>query len=322
MFEQIQPGGVTVVRPVVVPPSRTKPTAAAVILVVVAVSMFLTSQRLWGLVLAGFALVLFPVLRRAGTNVAQRRPQWLEIRPNRISAIGAAGFGAELVRTGPATLQVREVAAESRLYLIGPAGDDGSIDLAGFDIQQVGTAAMAQGWTWTPPGAAPQLAPAPTGVPTLDRREEQIRLRDSTGNRPVVNRSLPLVFGVVVVAFVLALSFVGVAGAGLVVIMIVLATIGGLLFFGSVLMSMRRGSATVVVGADRIAVKYGSLSANVVERSAVATASAGKRWARMRTPEGKQLIWIPLKPKRDEVLAAMQRHGWPISDAPGGITRH
>lgn len=287
---------------------------AGLILAVVAASMFLAGQRLWALVLAGFVLVLFPVLRRADRNVAQRRPQWLEIRPDRISAIGVAGFGAELVRTGPATLQVREMpAAGPRLYLIGPAGDDGSIDLAGFDVQQVGTAAMAQGWTWTPPGSPPQLAPMTTAhrAPT----EEQIRLRDSTGNKPVVNRALPLVFGVVVVAVVLALSFAGVAGAGLVVVMIVGATIGGLVLFGSVLMSMRRGSATVVVGTDRIAVKYGSSSANVVERSAVGSASVGSRWARMRTPEGKQLIWIPLEPKRDEVLTAMQRHGWPITDA-------
>ncbi len=296
---------------------------AGVILLVVAVSMFVAGQRVWALVLGGFVLVLFPVLRRAGRNVAQRRPQWLEIRPDRIAAIGAAGVGAELVRTGPATLQVRETAAVPRLYLIGTAGDDGSIDLAGFDIQQIATAAMAQGWTWTPPGSPPHLAPMstpqPMGTPHRAPADEQIRLRDSTGNKPVVNRALPLVFGVVVVAVVLALSFAGVAGAGLMVVMIAGATIGGLVLFGSVLMSMRRGSATVVVGSDRIAVKYGSLSANVVERSAVATASVGQRWARMRTPEGKQLIWIPLKPKRDEVLAAMQRHGWPITEV---ITKH
>ena len=286
---------------------------AGLILAVVAVWMFLTGQRLWALVLAGFVLVLFPVLRRAARNVAQRRPQWLEIRPDRISAIGAAGFGAELVPTGPATLQVREVTATGpRLYLIGPAGDDGSIALAGFDVQQVGTAAMAQGWTWTPPGSPAQLAPMPTTHRAPS--EEQIRLRDTTGNKPVVNRALPLVFGVIVAGVVLGLSFGGVAGPGLVIVMIGSAILGGLALFGSVLMSMRRGAATVVVGTDRIAVKYGSLSANVVERSAVGSASVGSRWARMRTPEGKQLIWIPLKPKRDEVLAAMQRHGWPITE--------
>ena len=297
--------------------------AAGLILVVVALLMLLTGERLWALVLAGLALVLFPVLRRAGTNTAKRRPQWLEIRPDRIAAIGSAGIGAELVRTGPATLQVREVAAASRLYLVGPGGDDGSIDLAGFDIDQVGTAAMAQGWSWTPAGATPQLAPLPTGVtPPAKTDETRIDLRRSSGNRPVVSRGLPLVFGVIVVAVVLALSFGGVTGAGLVVAMTGLAIVGAVVLFGTVLLSMRRGAATVVVGAERIAVKYGSSSANVVERSAVAMASVGKRWARLRTAEGKQLLWIPLKPKRDEVLAAMQRYGWPTSQSPGGITRH
>lgn len=320
MSEQIRPGGVTVVRPIAAPPSRSRPTAAALILVVVAASMFFTGQRVWAFVLAAFAAPLYPVLRRANRNIALRRPQLIEIGPDRISAVGAGGFGAELVRNGPATLQVREVAASPRLYLVGPAGDDGSIDLIGFDIQQVGTAAMAQGWSWTLPGAPPQLAPSQQNTRKTD--EVQIELRRTAGSRPVVNRWLPLLFGVIVVGFVLALSFGGVAGPALIVAMIALATIGGVIFFGTVLMSMRRGSATVVVGTDRIAVKYGSLSANVVERSAVASASVGARWARMRTPEGKQLIWIPLKPKRDEVLAAMQRHGWPITETPTGLTKH
>jgi hypothetical protein len=77
-------------------------------------------------------------------------------------------------------------------------------------------------------------------------------------------------------------------------------------------LAVRMASVAVRVSGERVSVQYGSLSAQVALRSAVATAVVGRRWVRLKDQSGRSLVWVPLRPKRTEVLATLASHGWPL----------
>lgn len=327
-------GPVTVVRAQTPARKRGSVLTSALVLLGVAAFVFLTGDPIFAGIIVVGGVVVYPLMRRAANRAAARQPDWIEVRADRISAVWAAGHSSELVRTEGSVLQARQLGAEPRLYLVGAAGDDGSIGLGRFDVEQIGTAAMAHGWQWIPPDSAALLGPGPATEPATGPGmsvvgpsaeagpdELRIQLRDG-GHRFTIGQRGMLLIIVPFVVLVLALSFSGVPTAAIVITTVGAGVLIGLGIVGMVLVSMRRGSAAVIVGPHRLAVKYGSLSAHVVERSAIGSASVGSRWARMRSPQGRQLIWVPLKPKRDEVLAALQRYGWPVSESPAGFQRH
>lgn len=95
-----------------------------------------------------------------------------------------------------------------------------------------------------------------------------------------------------------------------------------------------RPSTTVVISHLQVTVRYGeeaelgskppSNSREQAWRTQVESIEVGTRWARFRDAAGKQVIYVPLRPKRDQVLNELRRHGWPVPVANGfgGLLRH
>jgi hypothetical protein len=77
-------------------------------------------------------------------------------------------------------------------------------------------------------------------------------------------------------------------------------------------LAIRLSRVVVTISPERVAVRYGSLSANLVQRPSVVTGIVGRRWVRFKDSRGRQLLWVPLRPRRDEVLATLATHGWPL----------
>lgn len=275
-----------------------------------------------GAILVAFTLVQLPFLKRVVAKRAARLPDRVEVRADRISAmVGDRGDGVELTRADGRLLVVRDLNGEPHLYAVGPGGDNGSIALGRFDVERVGEAALAHGWPWQPPGSSAVIQPPtaaeppPATAPGPDRQE--IMVRDG---RTRTVPSKPVLTTVVLLALVAVFTLVGAAIAlGLpewvmvtAVVAAVVCLVGGLV--GGSFLMVRLSRATVTIDRDRLAVKYGSLSASTVQRSSIASGQVGARWARLRDHQGRQLVWVPLRPRRDEVLAALRTHGWPATE--------
>lgn len=96
----------------------------------------------------------------------------------------------------------------------------------------------------------------------------------------------------------------------------------------------RRGvpSRRIVISHDRVQVRYGEAPElgsappaelrPEVERHRVSSVKVGSRWLTMRDAAGKRVLTVPLRPKRDQVLNELRRHGWPVTEGIGGLRRH
>jgi hypothetical protein len=116
---------------------------------------------------------------------------------------------------------------------------------------------------------------------------------------------------VVIVTGPAAQVAIAVLAAGFVVMAVVILTIG----IG------RSGSPGIVVDVqpEQLEIRYGHRIERV-DRQAVARGEVG-RWVKLVGPDGGRVAYVPLKPKRDEVLNELRRQGWPVSDTRG-MQRH
>lgn len=104
----------------------------------------------------------------------------------------------------------------------------------------------------------------------------------------------------------------------------------GLLWAG--LRRRGRPSRRIVISPDRIQVRYGEEAelgsappADLrpeVTRSRVSSVKVGSRWLTMRDAAGKRVLYVPLRPKREQILNELRRHGWPVTEGYGGLRRH
>jgi hypothetical protein len=295
---------------------------AALAPAVFGVGALLAGARLAGGVLIATGLVGALVLPAMVRVAAARQPNRLEVTRDRITVVGRPGFASEIRRAQGDVLSERSVGPQRNLCVTRSDGlEDGMIALPRFDLGKVREATLAHGWQWQATGTAPQdvtarrpAAPAAELDPALTG-ETTIALRD--GNRRTVQKGA-VASVALLVGLVLFLLFKLIASSGLstgvsVALMFAACLLPAAVLVGGSFLAVRRSRAVIMVGDQRIAVKYGSLSAQVVQRSDIASASVGARWARLRASSGKQLIWVPLRPKRDEVLAALRAHNWPTS---------
>ena len=118
------------------------------------------------------------------------------------------------------------------------------------------------------------------------------------------------------------MGIAGVSPTVTVISLISVAVVFGLAIAAVAIVSVQRDSLAITITPQRVTLTHGTLTSEVVQRTAVATATVGARWARLRDPEGKALLWLPLRPRRDDVLNALARNGWPTSESPGGLRRH
>lgn len=315
-------GEVTIVaaKPVTLPKARLVLGTLLVLSVDVLVGVAL--EWWMGAILVALTLVQLPFLKRAVAKRAARLPDRLEVRADRISAVvGGRGDGSDLTRADGRLLAVRDLGGEPHLHVVGVEGDNGSIALGRFDVEKVGEAALAHGWPWQPPGSTAVIQPSTPAEPapaTVSGQDGvEIMVRDgrtrSVPSKPVLVLAflLTMTAGAALVGAPLALGMPEWA-MSIAIVVAVLLIVGGLV--GGSFLMVRLSRATVTIDRDRLAVKYGSLSASTVQRSSIASGQAGARWARLRDHQGKQLIWVPLRPRRDEVLAALRTRGWPLTE--------
>ena len=175
-------GQATVVhaRKTVTPRPRPK-SVSGVVLAVLAVLQFMTGSPVVAVIIATAAVLVVPSMYVAARRAARRQPDWIEVRPDRIVAVRSTGASWELLRTPDSVLQVHDVDGHPELSITG----NRSIPLARYDVDEVGRAARANGWPWTPPGSPTPIAssPAADAVP-LAPDETRIQLRDGPASCP------------------------------------------------------------------------------------------------------------------------------------------
>ncbi len=123
---------------------------------------------------------------------------------------------------------------------------------------------------------------------------------------------LAVAFAVVVGMGVMALAF---ASASPTVIVIAVLGPSVVLALALVVLSIRhalRVTLHVTIAPDRVSVTHGTLASQVVQRTAVTSITIGRRYARLRGPDGKPLLYVPLNPQRTAVLNALSANGWPV----------
>ncbi|TCC02654.1 hypothetical protein [Kribbella soli] len=252
-------------------------------------------------------------------GAVRRHPDWIEVRPDRITALRASGTSWELVRNDDSTLRVAESRGQPQLYLEGMTSN-GMIPLARFDVEEFRRAATAEGWHWSTPEADPADAPAPPQAVAPSgpaRRETRVVLRDGArGPLPWANSGfspkLAVAFAVVVGMGVMALAF---ASASTTVIVIAVFGPSLVLALALVVLAIRHAlgvTLSVTIAPDRVSVTHGTLASQVVQRTAVTSIKVGRRYARLRGPDGSRLMYVPLNPQRTAVLNALSASGWPV----------
>ena len=237
----------------------------------------------------------------------RRHPDWIEVRPDRITAVRTSGTSWELVRNDDSTLRIADHRGQPHLYLDGMTSH-GTIPLARFDLEELHQATTAEGWH-----VSPTNPPASRSV----ERGTRVVLRDGRrGPLPWVSRGfspkLALALAVVVGMGVMALAFASASPTA-----IIIAVLGPsiALALALVVISIRHAlkvTLTVTIAPDRVSVTHGTLASQVVQRTAVTSTKIGRRYARLRGPDGKPLLYVPLNPQRTAVLNALSANGWPV----------
>ncbi|MET9274353.1 hypothetical protein [Kribbella sp. NPDC003557] len=226
--------------------------------------------------------------RKPAPRAGRRHPDWIEVRPDGITAVRASGSSWELVRNDDSVLRIVESRGRPYLQLDGITST-GRIPLARFDADELHQATQAEGWPWSPTLATPE-----------------------TNSPSSLNTNRWLGVAGVVAAGVLVLAF---EGGSPVAIMFAVMGPGVLLALGLVWLSVRhalRVKLTVAVRPDRVTVTRGTLASQVVQRTAVTSSTVGRRYVRLRGPDGKTLLYVPLNPQRTAVLNALSANGWPV----------
>lgn len=320
---------VTVVgrKPVLLSRLKVALIVAAALVVVVLLGDVL--NLVLGVVVGVFAVTQVSVVNRALTRLAgplrrrraanRRQPtenvaDRIEVRADRIIALGPLGPVGEITREPDGVLAVTEWHGEPRLHVLG--ADHRSIGLRLFDAERIGNAALERGWAWRSPRTGAVVRPygddPGAGV--------EIALRDGVlgaGPATKVFLTAALVIGVAAVGTLVAVLYadlttavtVGAAAAGFgSAVLLILAT---------TLLVMRLSPVTVTIGRDRLTVRHGATSEQKVSRWSVTTGSAGRHWVRLRDEYGKTRTSVPLRPKRQEILTALWSYGWPVKDEHG-----
>ncbi|TCC34131.1 hypothetical protein [Kribbella speibonae] len=297
-----------------VPPRKRVEFGGTIVLGAFAVLEFANGIWQVAVVMAVIAVLLIPVAFVIAGRAVRRHPDWIEVRPDRITALRASGTSWELVRNDDSTLRVADHRGQPHLYLDGMTSS-GVFPLARFDVNEFRRAATAEGWQCSTGEDAP--APPQVVAPSEPaRRETRVVLRDGRqGPLPWANGfnpKLAVAFVVVLVMGVMALAFASASPTA-----IIIAVMGPslALALALVVISIRhalRVTLIVTIAPDRVSVTHGTLASQVVQRTAVTSTKVGRRYARLRGPDGKPLLYVPLNPQRTAVLNALSANGWPV----------
>lgn len=312
------------------PRRRRVEFGAACVVAVFAFVEFINGHSTIAVALAVGAVLLIPVAYAVARRSVGRHPDWIEVRPERITAVRGNGASWELLRNPDSVLRLRNVGGQPELQLES-MHSTGKIPIARFDVDELGRVALANGWRWAGPGiTAPiESPPQPTVPPSPRAREIRIQLRDgSTKPTPLsklpgrITPKLTLAIALCLTAAIVAASLAGVSPMTIVITLMATAVANGFALVAVAIRSSRLLPITLTISPDRLAVTHGTVASQVVQRTAITSASVGRYYARLRGPEGKTLLWLPLTSHRAEVLSALTAHAWPTTSSRGGFQRH
>jgi hypothetical protein len=286
------------------PPRRKAQIGGTALLGLLAVVELLAGRWVSAVVIAAATVLLVSAVALSDWRAAGRQPDWIEVRPDRIVAVRSAGTGWELLRTPDSILRIHELGGQPLLSL-GALGGEDTIPLDRFDVDEVRRA---------------------TVDPSPDANETRIQLRDGSSRLPHLSAEVApkaaIAFAFAVALGAVAAGFAGASSTAIVFAVVGVAAALGVTVAALAALSVRRTMLTIRITPDRVTLSHGTLTSQAVQRSAVASATVGSRWARLRDPNGKALLWLPLRPHRDDVVNALARNGWPTSESPGGLRRH
>jgi hypothetical protein len=306
------------------PPRRRAQIGGTALLGLLAVVELLAGRWVSAVIIAAATVLLVSAVALSDWRAAARQPDWIEVRPDRIVAVRSAGTGWELLRTPDSILRVHDLGGQPLLSL-GALGGDDTIPLDRFDVDEVRRATVATGWQCAPPAGSTPVGRSAVD-PSPDANEKRIQLRDGSSRLPHLSAEVApkaaIAFAVAVALGAVAAGFAGVSSTAIVFAVVGVAAALGVTVAALAALSVRRISLTIRITPDRVTLSHGTLTSQVVQRSAVASATVGSRWARLRDPNGKALLWLPLRPHRDDIVNALARNGWPTSESPGGLRRH
>lgn len=327
-MESAERSDVTVVgrKPVLL--SRLKVALIVIAVLVVVVLLGDALNLLLGVVVGVFAVAQVSIVNRALTRLAGPLRRWraanpqqptnvadrIEVRADRITALGPLGEVAGLARSGDGVLAVTDHHGEPHLHVVGV--DTASIGVRDFDAEAIGHAALDRGWGWRSPKTGAVVRPYgdDPGVGV------EIALRDGVLSATAATKvflASAVVLGLAVVATVMVAFSIDLTTA--ITVSLVAGSVGSAVLgiAGAIAAVRRLSPVTVVIGRDRLAVRYGEMPEEKVTRWSVAAGTAGRRWVRLRDEFGKARVLVPLRPKRQEVLTALGAYGWPVTDDKG-----
>ncbi|WP_410792851.1 hypothetical protein [Kribbella sp. C-35] len=266
--------------------------------------------------MAAIAVLLIPVAFVIAGRAVRRHPDWIEVRPDRITALRASGASWELVRNDDSTLRVADSRGQPHLYLEGMTSN-GMIPLARFNVEEFRQAATTEGWHWSTPYADGATARKQAVAPAGPERGTRVVLRDGArGPLPWANGGfspkLVVAFCVVVAMGAMALAFASASTTAIIIAVLGPSIVLALALVTLAIRHALRVTLYVTIAPDRVSVTHGTLASQVVQRTAVTSIKIGRRYARLRGPDGKPLLYVPLNPQRTAVLNALSANGWPV----------
>ncbi|TDX08399.1 hypothetical protein [Kribbella sp. VKM Ac-2566] len=287
-------------------------------LVLVAIAVFEAFDGVWWVAIASAvgALLLVPVAYIWAARSATRHPDWIEVRSDRITGLRATGTSLELLRNPDSVLRVRDDGSRPVLHLDGTTST-GTIPLARFDVEEVRRITEASGWHWIAPDSTFPAPPRP--IPTSPPSEDETRIQVRDGSTTPI-RSSPQTVAVLVVCVAIVATGAAVGGVPSNDVLIAVGGAGaviGFLLVARSLQASRRLAISLSIRPDRVTVTYGRLISQVVQRTAIASATTGSQYLRLRSPSGKALISIPLNPHRAAILKTLADNGWPTTSSSG-----
>ncbi|MBB6039247.1 hypothetical protein [Phytomonospora endophytica] len=262
-----------------------------------------------GLLAWHLMLPLVPRLQRAARlNLVER----VEVSGDRISGVTGRGAGAVLERSSGELVRMRRVGAGRVLKLVGATGGESGLLLVhDVDVEALRRALRAHGWSFQEGEYGEVHAPEETSVETVD---------------PSVPAGTTLVLreGVAKIGARSPIAWILIAAGVLPVVL------GGLfldldsplfqpvlLLPWTVLLLAAWVAVAVMAQGREITVRPGSISyragtiAQTVDRGRVRSAQVGPRYLRFTDEQGRQILWLPLKWRREELLDLLRSRDWP-----------
>jgi len=307
------------VPPTIVPVTPRKvPSLKRLLLITLAMDVVLVPLAIWTVVQAGQWTVvislcvwhaLLPLVLRIQRSVRSNQVERLEVSGERIDAVTGRGVGSALERASGGLVRVRHIGGSVMLKVVGPSGgENGLVILPGVDLADLRRALLEHGWSVqdgehgdVAVSSGPVTAPAAPEGTTLVLREgvPKVGLRSPISWILLALGALPVVVGGLFLDVGSPLFQPVLLGPWAIALVVVWTTV-----------SVKAQRHEMTVSPERIVVRAGSIT-RTADRSRIAKVLAGDRQLRYADAQGRPLMWVSLRWRREEVLDLLRSRGWP-----------